>query len=343
MIRPRRQRGVVLPIVLFFTLLLVTGVTTFVKRATLDAMLARNRDAMVSTEALARGGVELAKAILIEDLATEGTLGDAGRTDNHMERWAQAKNAVITLDDGSELRLTIEDAGTLLNINAVFAFDETGTPTDLTDAFLVAFLERMIEETPIDVQGLYDARELASNLIDYVDPDDVRRSGGFEDEYYQKQDPPYRAANGPLLSVEDLSLVEGFDTALVDVIRPYVTVYPFVGGGGINPNTAPPHVLGLIFYNDGVEHRLAKEDDVKRILELRDDDLILCATAAGENCVPTTEIFPNALTIHPKLAYSSDTFMVHAQARSGEVQRTVDAVIDRSAITDPLVLSWRVR
>jgi len=339
----RRQRGVVLPIVLFFTLLLVTSITTFLKRATLDAILSRNRDAMMSTEALARGGVELAKALLIEDLAVDAMDDGPARSDNHLERWAQAKNAVISLEDGSELRLQIEDAGTLLNINAAFAFDETGTPTDQTETFLVAFLERMIEETPIDVQGLYDARELAANLIDYVDPDEVRRSGGFEDEYYQAQNPPYRAANGPLLSVEELARVEGFDKTLVDIIRPYITVYPYVGGKGINPNTAPPHVLGLIFYNDGVEYRLAKSDDVKRIMEFRADGLILCITEAGEHCIPINEVFPNASTVYPPLAYSSDTFTVHAQARMGDVQRTVDAVIDRSAITNPLVLSWKVR
>jgi general secretion pathway protein K len=221
-----RERGVVLPIVLFFTLLLVTSVATFLKRATLDAMLSRNRDAMVRTEALARGGIELAKALLIEDRANEALEAGAMRMDSGGDRWAQAKNAIVTLPDGAELRLQIEDAGSLLNLNAVFGFDENGEPSDRAEPFLQAFLERMISETPVDVQELYEPRELAQNLIDYVDPDDVRRDGGQEDDFYQAQSPPYRAANTPMLSVDQLGLVEGFDSVLVEIIRPYVTVYP---------------------------------------------------------------------------------------------------------------------
>ena len=93
--------------------------------------------------------------------------------------------------------------------------------------------------------------------------------GGFEDDYYQSQSPPYRAANRPLLSVDEIGLIEGFDPALVAVVRPYITVYPYVSGLGVNPNTAPPHILSLIYYNDGVEFRLIKEEDVRRILEAR--------------------------------------------------------------------------
>jgi hypothetical protein len=43
----------------------------------------------------------------------------------------------------------------------------------------------------------------------------------------------------------------------VDALRPYVTVYPYAGGGGINPNTAPPYVLALLFFDDEVQLRLA--------------------------------------------------------------------------------------
>lgn len=338
-----RERGVVLPIVLFFTLLLVTSVATFLKRATLDSMLARNRDAMLRTEALARGGVELAKALLIEDRVIESLAGGPLRIDSSLDRWAQAKNAVISMPDGAELRLRIEDSGSLLNLNAIFGFDENAAPSDRAEPFLQAFLERMIGETPIDVQALYDPRELAQNLMDYVDPDDIRRDGGLEDDYYQTQYPPYRAANTPLLSVDQLALVEGFDETLVDTIRPYITVYPYAGGKGVNPNTAPPHVLGLIFYNDGIEYRMAKSDDVKRILNFRSEGNILCPTEGTEDCVPIGEIFPNSGSIHPPLAYSSDTFTVHAQATAGDVQRTVEAILDRSTLTEPLVLSWKVR
>ncbi len=201
----------------------------------------------------------------------------------------------------------------------------------------------MIDELPVDEKGLYDARALAENLIDYIDHDDTRIGGGFEDDYYQKQSPPYRAPNRPLLSVDELGLVEGFDPALVEVMRPYVTVHPYVSGGGINPNTAPPHILSLIYYNDGVEFRLIKEDDVRRIVETRQAGQIFCEAEQLEECVLLSELLPNASAIYPPLGFFSDTFSVRSEARFANVERTVEAVIDRSAPSAPVLLSWKVR
>ena len=338
----RRQRGVVLLIVLFFALLLTASIATFLKRATVDAILSRNRDAMARAEGLARGGVEIAKALLIDDSTREMSDPTASRLDSHLDGWAQVADTEIEAGGGARLRLRIEDAGARLNLNALFRFGASAQLPDRTERFLHAFMERMLEEVPVDEQALYDPRELAENLIDWVDPDDVRMDGGLEDAYYQKQTPPYHAYNRPLLSVDELGLVEGFDAALLEVIRPYVTVHPFVGGGGVNPNTAPPHVLALIFYNDGVDLRLAKEDDVRRILEVRENGQILCSGQTNEACTPMSGILPNAQTIHPPLSYSSNSFTVRSEAWVGEVRRTVETVIDRTTPSEPLLLSWKV-
>jgi general secretion pathway protein K len=233
----------VLLIVLFFALLLTASITTFLKRSTVDAILSRNRDTMARTEALARGGVELAKGLLVDDSLGDTSDPTAPRLDSHLDSWAQVANAEIEAAGGARLRLRIEDAGSRLNLNALFQFGENALLPDRTEPFLHAFLEKMIEELPVYEQEFYDPRELAENLIDYVDPDEARMDGGLEDDYYQRQAPPYHAANGRLLSVDELGLVEGFDAALVEVIRPYVTVHPLAGGGGVNPNTAPPHIL----------------------------------------------------------------------------------------------------
>jgi general secretion pathway protein K len=332
----------VLLIVLFFALLLTASIATFLKRSTVDAILSRNRDTMARAEALARGGVELAKALLVDDSVADTSDPATSRLDSQLDSWAQVANAEIEAEGGARLRLRIEDAGSRLNLNALFSFGENDQLPDRTEPFLHAFLEKMIEELPVDEQELYDPRELAENLIDYVDPDEVRMDGGFEDDYYQRQAPPYHAANGPLLSVDELGLVEGFDAALIEVIRPYVTVHPFAGGGGVNPNTAPPHILALIFYNDGVDLRLAREEDVHRILKVRESGQIFCPDQSNQACTPISGFMPNAETIHPPLSYFSDTFTVRSEARVGEVRRTVETVIDRTTPSDPLLLSWKV-
>jgi general secretion pathway protein K len=336
----------VLVIVLFFALLLTASIATFLKRSTVDAILSRNRDAMARAEALARGGTELAKALLIDDRVSDTIDPTSSRMDSHLDGWARVADTEIEAGHGARLRLRIEDAGSRLNLNALFRIGENVQQPPRTELFLEEFLKKMIEELPVEEQALYaegDERDLARNLIDYVDSDEVRIDGGFEDDYYQRQTPPYRAANRPLMSVDELGLVEGFDAALVDVIRPYVTVYPLVGGGGVNPNTAPSHILALIFYNNGVDMQLADEEDIHRILKLRESGQIFCPDQSSPTCTPISGILPNAETIHPPLSYFSDTFTVRSEARVGEVRRTVETVIDRTAPSEPLLLSWKVR
>jgi general secretion pathway protein K len=222
----------------------------------------------------------------------------------------------------------------------------------VTEPFLLAFLEKVIDELPIPPgeRALYDVRELTANLIDFIDGDDVRVKGGSEDDYYQGQEPPYRALNRPLLSLDELRLVEGFDATLTQALRAYLSVYPFAPGGcgdalvgcGVNLNTAPPHVLATLFYDDGVDQRLASEDVVREILQIREEGGTLCPEGQSiEGCTPMSEVVTNA--IFPPPTFSSQIFVVTAEARVGGIRRSVEAVVDRSEPADPRLLSWRVR
>jgi type II secretory pathway component PulK len=314
-------------------------------------MISRNREAALRADALARGGVRLAGALLLEDRLREGA-GASLPFDTELDRWA--KGLEIEMPDGGRLRVRIEDTGARLNLNALFAVDDTlsVTPKETAEDFLIALLEKAIEEIPRPPaeKTAYEPRELAENLIDFVDSDDVRVQGGAENAWYQEQEPPDRAQNHALLSVEDLRLVEGFDADLVEALRPYVSVYPHAPGGcdsenigcGVNPNTARPHVLGLLYSNDGVELRLVSEDVVRQILDLRQRGETICpASQKEEACTPIGEIVPNA--IFPPPTFSSELFVVRSEARIGDVRRTVEAVLDRSEGTHVRLLSWQPR
>lgn len=347
----RRNAGVVLLIVLFFALLLTGSIASFVKRATVDAMISNNRDAAASAAAIARGGVRLAQALLMQDALIEEASGLPG-TDSTQDSWAQLRELAIPLGEGT-LRVEIEDTGVRLNLNALFESDGAGgrQAVDSTEPFLMAFLEKVIGEMPLPPgeTALYDPRDLAENLIDYVDADEERVGGGPEDGYYQSQDPPYRAWNKPLLSVEQLGEIEGFDEVLLAELRPYVTVYPFAPGGcakpgvgcGVNLNTAPPHVLALLYYDDGVDLRLASEDVVRQVLQIRQDEGWICGAASDEQCTPISEIVANP--IFPPPTFSTNLFVVRSEGEVAGVRRSVEALVDRSKKQDPRLLSWRVR
>jgi general secretion pathway protein K len=329
----------VLLAVLFFVLLASAGVATFLSRAVVDGMAASNRDAAARAEALARGGVRLAIAALLQDLLQEKE--EAFEADTAEDLWARLGGQPIPLEDGGLLQIKVEDAGSRLSLNALFS--KGAARDEKSEIFLGELLTKVIEEIPVrPEQKLYDVQELARNLIDWVDVDSVRVSGGEEDDYYQSQDPPYRSANRPLLSVEELLLIEGFDVQLVNALRPYVDVLPIANADGVNPNTAPSWVLALLYHGQPGAERLANEDTVRRILDIREQNGILCADEANNPaCSPLREVVEGE--VYPPLSYHADVFRVTAEARYGEVRRTVEAVVDRSDAAAPAVLAWKVR
>jgi general secretion pathway protein K len=350
--RDRGRRGVVLLVVLFFALLLTSSIATFVRRATVDALIARNLDARAEADTLVGAGFLLGWTLLIEDRVQELS-GTAPRGDDQLDLWARVADQPITTPEGNTLRVRIQDAGARLNLNALFQVDDTGLWKALEDtpAFLEQVLAKVVGELPTAPGArIYEPAELAANLIDWVDADTVTQAGSPEDEPYLSRNPPYHAANRPLLSLEELRLVAGFDSLLVEALRPYLTVYPTVAPGcvdavtgcGVNLNTAPPHVLALLWFDDGVEKRLADADTVREILRVRSEGRVLCGEGSRrEGCTPIRESVPNA--IFPPPTFASEVFEITAEARVGDVQRTGVQVLDRSQLVPPALLSWQTR
>jgi general secretion pathway protein K len=337
----RRREGVVLLVVLFFVLLLTSSIATFLRRVAVDAGVATNRDRARQAEALARGGVRLAQVLLLEDLRLQQGQG-VPKVDSPHSVWARVAGVNLIDDPDVSLVLDIEDAGARINLNG---FLKKGSMDPQKRLLLGQFLAGVIAAMPgKSDEKRYDPAVLADNLIDWVDTDDVRQSGGPEDEPYQRRDPPYRSPNRPLLSVEELRLIDGFDGPLVEALRPYVTVFPLFPPSDaltINLNTAPPWVLAQIQVSPAVgESRPLQEDDVKRILDAREAGLI-CESNAQTGCTSAQDLFANQ-TIQPGPKFTSKIFVVRARARVFDVERTVEAVIDSSKASEMERLSWRV-
>lgn len=337
----RRSEGLVLLGVVLFLAMGMVVVTTFMRRATVDSLVATHRDMAGRAEALARGGVELGTVLLLQDRLDE--LQRNFRVEARPERWARVARTVIRVPDGGELRLRLEDAGARLNPNALLA--EGQVRSELAELFLATWLGRVIEEMPLPEDGRAapprDPRELARHLIDWIDEDDVTAEGAPEARVYETRRPPVTPPNRPLLAVDELRRVQGFDADLVEALRPYLSVHPLYRADGVNPNTAPPWVLAGLYHGIPGDFRLAEEDTVRRILDIREGGGILCAdTADHPACTAVREAIPGE--IFPPPSFSSDVFRVIAEGRYGEVRRTVEAVIDRSDPTAPVVRSWRV-
>ncbi len=95
------------------------------------------------------------------------------------------------------------------------------------------------------LQTLHLPENLAVAVADWMDADDIPlNSSSVESAYYENLSTPYRAANHPLVNVNELLRVKGFDRNVLSVLRPYVTALPT--RTPINVNTASPEVLAAL-------------------------------------------------------------------------------------------------
>lgn len=316
-----RERGIVLAIVLVLIFALITAVYAFQRRAIIDTTVAKNRLAAAEADALARGGLRIAEAVVylarLKQAASEtgddalggaaGALpGDAAAAAAGLlggalpgaDLWERIGDYPLELPRERALRIVIEDEGARLNLNALVpptvptadegadedrAVEADAESLDDAEQYLTAVLEYVIDGMPgTRDEKRYDAVAIARNLIDWMDADSTARDGRDEDGWYRQQTPPYRARNGPFLSFDEIGLVEGVDGRLLEAMRESLTVHPIGATTGINLNRAEPWVLALAYAGVEGDRRLLDEKLVRAIWSLRSKGKILCSEAGGD-------------------------------------------------------------
>ena len=139
--RKERRSGVVLAMVLILGLLLSTTVITFSRRSMIDGLISRNRDRASQAEALARGGIQVALGLLLEDALADGESAEEGGGglvgDTLEDDWARIDQIELVTPDGDTLHIQIRDTGARLNLNALIDYSEG----DLSDLSLIHISE----------------------------------------------------------------------------------------------------------------------------------------------------------------------------------------------------------
>lgn len=181
----------------------------------------------VQSKAVLQAGADWARAVLYDD-------SRSSRVDYLGEPWA-LRLPPMAVENG-ELQGKIEDQQGAFNLNNLV----TGGKVSLVP---LAKFQRLLA-----ILGL--PPELADALADWLDADsEPQPRGGAEDAYYLALDPPYLAANRPLIDVDELALVRGFDDTVRARLRPYVSALP--RATAVNVNTATPEVIASIV--DGLD------------------------------------------------------------------------------------------
>ncbi|HUL92536.1 MAG TPA: type II secretion system minor pseudopilin GspK [Burkholderiales bacterium] len=250
-----------------------------------------------ATDLLRRGALHWASVALLED-AAQNSIDHLG------EPWAQGLPTLPV--DGGAIHVSVEDAQGRFNLNNLLQSSGQPSPAD------VAIFQRLLVELKLDPL-------LANALLDWIDPDsNVTSPGGAEDVDYLALKTPYRAANQPLTSIEELRLVRGFDAKTVLMLLPFVTVLPAGTHSAINVNTASPEVLAALTGMDPAS--------AKRIADNR-------AATPMQNVADFTKQLPaGTAAVKSGVAdVKTDFFLITLDTSIGRHQRRTLALLQRSA------------
>jgi general secretion pathway protein K len=194
----RNSRGIVLIMVLWVIVILSVMALEFSFAMRTEVHIAKNFKEETQLYAIAEGGVQRAIVELIykSDPRTHQMRDNKlGEIPPEKREWmTDGRVYPVPFDQGTcEVKVTNE-AGKV-NINAV------------SDASLRRIIGQMGLEP--------EARDIVvDSILDWIDPDDLSRINGAENDYYRSLKEPYDCKNGNLDSIEELLLVRGVTPTL---------------------------------------------------------------------------------------------------------------------------------
>lgn len=304
------QRGFALVLTLLVSALLVALVVEFITEVYVDTTARQSYVDGQRASMLAESGVEGAKKILQLTLAAQNgvtTLKD---------QWAQP---IEFPDESGNLRVTMEEENGKLNLNNLAG------PNGEFNHFYSDPLGRLFKGLKLPSDDLLDA------LADWMDTNELPKPGGAESAYYLARKPSYKQSNAPLLTLDELAMVKGFDAKAFAKVSPFVTVYAdFAEGANININTAPKEVLMAL--DERISDSLAERIiDYRKLTPFKQRGE-LARVAGMESIVPNINI---------TLSTRGSIYRIRSEATVNGTSRIIEAVVNLSVITSPQTLYWR--
>ena len=208
----RRQSGVALVLVMWAAVLLAVIAGAFIEERRSEALGVSNSISMARAAAAADAGVQ--RALL-----------DAFRGDTAPEAWKRDGQSHDWVFDGVPVRVEMRDESGKIDINTA------------TDPLLRGML--LSVGVPDD-----EALRLVDAILDWRDPDTLKRPNGAEEADYRAAGLEYRPTNAPFEAIEELQLVLGMRPEIYRRLTSMITVYS--RQTGVNPTVASREVLMAI-------------------------------------------------------------------------------------------------
>lgn len=287
-----RQRGVAVILALLIVMLAATLAAYMAQQQDLWQRQVENQFNWTQARKIGIAAIDWARAVLADDAR-------ANNYDHDSEIWTKHLPAA-SVEDG-EIMGTIEDQQGLFNLNNL-AHNGVSSMADM------ARFKRLLALLDLPL-------ELAPALADWLDADnETQYPGGAEDAYYLALPQPYRTANRPLVELDELLLVKGFDMATLNRLRPYVSVLPTPTP--INVNFAPPEVLAAVI--DGLTI-----SEARLMVQQRVGQPFKTVGEFGLRLPPRKQVPDGMVTV------SSQFFMVRGYANFGRSQVVTEALLQR--------------
>jgi general secretion pathway protein K len=300
----RRQRGIAAITAILIVAVAASAATVMLAQqsATLDqAMLVTAR---AQADLYGQAGLEWARGVLAQDAKSSAV-------DSLDEGWAQPI-AGLPVERAMVAGVIADEQGKF-NLNNLVNNNQKSAPD-------VEVFGRLL-------QSLGLASQLADAVVDWIDADaDLTSSTGAEDGYYLSLPRPYRAANVPMVQIEELYRVRGFDAQAMRKLKPHVTALG--ERTRVNVNTATEPVLAALLPNR--EDKVASLVRTRRAKPFRSDGDI--AAVVGAESVSGLDV-------------KSAFFTVRIQVSQDEVQLATEALVKRvpptAASAAPTAIIWR--
>ena len=228
----RRQSGVALVLVLWVSVLITVVASSFIVERRTEALILRNALSLARAEAAADAGVYRG-------------IHDMYRSDNAPERWKRDGSVQEWAFDSIPVRVEMRDESAKIDIN---------TASEV-------LLRGLLTSSGLNDQ---DAAKLLDAILDWRDPDSLKRPNGAEEADYRDAGLTYKPANSAFQAIEELQLVLGMRPDLYRRLAPSITV--FSRQAGVNPQLASREVLLAIpgLTPEIVDRYIADRDEARR-------------------------------------------------------------------------------
>ncbi|WP_178863907.1 type II secretion system minor pseudopilin GspK [Thiomicrorhabdus cannonii] len=257
----------------------------------------------------------LAVAWGLEGWVKRGLLEDAknNQTDHPGELWAQPLIKVPF--EGGEISGQLFDLQARININNVQDSDE------IKRKRWQRLLERWRELLELP-------NPIADTVTDWVDSDEEPLPLGTESDVYLLKQPPYRTANQPLVVLDELKMLQGFEgltAAQWQAVQTSATALPTVTA--INVNTADKTVLMALA--DWMTEGVAQAWLQQRQQQPADQVAVFTAFLAQQTGKTQAEI--DADVPDWMLSVNSEYFLLLGEIAFGDSDQQVAAIFERTA------------